>query len=97
MLVSTRLLASLSMINRYLFVQTYSFKDEIEEIDLRTLKNKCTVFSSPPLSKWGVYMKRIAILAALAFAVLAGTVAVTAFPATQAMADSSGGCSGPGC
>jgi len=42
-------------------------------------------------------MKRIILLVELTFAVLAGTVTVTAFPATQAMADPSGGCTGSGC
>ena len=70
---------------------------EIEGIDLCFPKKERMLFSSALLSRWEIYRKRIILLTALALALLTGTVAVTAFPATQAMADPGGGCGSSGC
>jgi hypothetical protein len=57
------------------------------------MKNERTLFLSPSCPDGRIYMKRVIILAALAFAMLTGTVGITGFPSTQTMASPDDSCS----
>ena len=96
-LSSAKFLPPLAMENRYISARSYSFKKKLSELICASRKKSARFLALHHFSCVRFYMKRIILLVALTFAVLAGTVTVTAFPATQAMADPGGGCGNLGC